>query len=169
MTTPSGLPRKSLQYWGSVYGAVNQRASTADVWAAIRNQVESVHGSSFGITLQDFNQLRSQAVAVRNSVEHFNGSPLESGLTGESIGNVPWQRDQGARNASPIYQVRFAHTAADKFSGEESTDYRSVTFTGGLPETKQALIDAVNRDAEALADNYDTDHVGIDNLQVYAI
>lgn len=168
MTTPSGLPRKALQYWTSVYGAVNQRASTADVWAAIRNQVESVHGSSFGITLQDFNQLRSQAVAVRNSVEHFNGSPLESGLTGESIGQVPWQRDQGTRNASPIYQVRFAHTTVNE-QGDESTDYRSVTFTGGLPETKQALIDAVNRDAEALADNYDTQHVSISGLQVYSI
>lgn len=168
MTTPSGLPLKALQYWGAAYGAVQQRASTADVWAAINNQAGSVGSESAGVNLQTFNQLRSQAVGVRNAVESFDANTGEHAITGDQVGNVPWQRDQGTRNAAPKFQVTFLHETSD-LEGNVTEQYRSVYFTGPLLMTKQELLDQIERDAEALADNYNSVHIGTSGHQVYAV
>lgn len=165
MTTPSGIPRSALQYWGTVRGAVGQRASTADVWAAINAHAATQGRETAGITLQGFNAMRSRAVQVRNAAEALNSGLGGSQIEGHMLGNVPWQRDLNAMNAMPMYQATFTHTTAN-LDGEESSETRTVTFTGALPGTLDDFNTALNHDAEALADKYGTVHVGITDIEL---
>lgn len=168
MTTPSGLPLKALQFWGTVRGTVANRGSTADVWTAINSHAANLGLEKTGLTLQSFNQLRSAAVSVRNSGEAFTDAPGGSAVTGEQIGLTPYARPLADRNATPQWLVGFTHITADD-EGNESEQYRTVRFTGQLPPTKQDLLDAVEQDAEALADQYNSHHVGTSDHEVLAI
>lgn len=168
MTTPSGLPLKALQYWGTVRGAVAQRASTADVWGAIRDMAAASGLPNLGISLQDFNQLRSAAVGVRNAGETLAKAPAEWGLNSSMIGVTPYARSLADRANTPQWSVGMYHTTAD-LEGNESTDYRMVRFTGQLPATKADLELALEQDAEALADKYGRTHVGIESYELLAI
>lgn len=168
MTTPSGLPLKALQFWGTVRGTVAERGSTADVWAAINSHAANLGLESTGLTLQSFNQLRSAAVSVRNSGEAFRDAPGGSAVTAEHIGLTPYARPLADRNATPQWLVGFTHITADD-EGNESEQYRTVRFTGQLPATKNDLLNAVTQDAEALADQYNSNFIGIDNPELLAI
>lgn len=168
MTTPSGLPKKALQWWGVASGAVNQRASTADVWAAINSAAAAQGQDSAGITLQGFNQLRSAAVQVRNSAAALTAGQDANGIDASMIGKAPWGRPIGDQNAAPQYQLRFLHTTTDMAGNEESA-YRTIVFTGQLSATKAELLAQVERDAEALADKYNTDHVATAEHTIFAV
>src|SRR5487761_1974693 len=134
MTTPSGLPLKALQFWGTTRGAVAQRLDTAGVWAAINSHADSLGLAKAGINLQTFNQLRGAAAQVRNASDAFNSSPGGSAVTSEHIGLTPCARSLGDRNNTPQWLVGFTHVTAN-MEGEESEQYRVVRFTGTLPPT----------------------------------
>lgn len=168
MTTPSGLPTKALQFWGVATGAVASRATTAEVWGAINDAAAAMGMSSPGLSLRDFNTLRSQAASVRNASERLDSGQFESQITGDMIGTPPWARDLAERNAAPMYQVRFKHDTADS-EGFITSDWRTVVFSSGLPPTLAAFHDALDQDAQALADKYNTDHVAVSSVTILAI
>lgn len=168
MTTPSGLPTKALQYWGVARGAAAIRANTADTWAAINNYAQSQGQQSAGISLQAFNQLRSAATRVRNADEAFAAAPHETSMDPNWSSSPPWARELGLQAAVPQWQVQFDHTTQDE-DGIQSTNRRTVVFTGSLPPTKGDVIDQVNQGAEALADNYGNQHVSADNFTIFRV
>lgn len=168
MTTPSGLPRKALQWWGAAMGAVSQRASTADVWAAINAAAAAQGQATAGINLRGFNALRSAAVQVRNSSEALAFGSDTAPVDVTMIGRAPWGRPIGDQNAAPQYQIRFLHTTTDE-NGDEQSNYRTVVFTGQLPSSKSALLEQTERDAEALADKYNSEHVATSEHTIFAV
>lgn len=168
MTSPSGLPLKALQFWGATQGAVANRGSTADVWAAINAAAAANGMASPDLSLGDFNRLRSMAAGVRNSSEAFGRGQIGSAITSDMIGTPPWARPLGEQNALQMTQVTFLHTTTDG-AGNLFNDYRSVMFTGPLPATKAELLDQLNEDSQALADKYDSAHVAIDNIALLGV
>ena len=168
MTTPSGLPTKALQFWGVASGAVADRQSTAEVWAAINTAATNMGMDSPGLSLRDFNTLRSHAASVRNASEALASGFVDSQITGEMIGTPPWARSLDERNAAPLYQARFLHDTADA-EGNITSDWRTVVFSSGLPPTLSAFNDALGQDAQALADKYNTEHVGVSQVTIMAI
>lgn len=168
MTTPSGLPTKALQYWGVAMGAAEQRANTADTWAAIRDASAQFGNDRLGLSLQDFNQLRSAATGVRNSSERLNRAPEANTIDQSMIGLTPYARSQADRNATPQWSARFLHLTTNT-EGDETEEWRMVRFTGQLPTTVGELMTAVQQDAQALADKYGTEHVSFSGLALLAI
>lgn len=168
MTTPSGLPIRALQYWGVASGAVAARATTAEVWAAINAAAQANGQESAGLTLGDFNKLRSAAAGVRNASEYLAQGNPESVIEDAMIGSPPWARPLSEQNAAPMFQARFLHTTADD-EGNESADWRTVTFSSGLPPTLDAFHTALQQDAEALADKYNSQHVDVDSITIMRV
>lgn len=168
MTTPSGLPLSTLQYWGAARGAVANRVSTADFYGALRDAATSFGAESHGLSFQEVNQLRSAAVGVRNAAERFSRAPEANAIDARMIAVPPYARSQDARNDQPIYQVGITlHTAND--DGEVSSDFRYVRFTGQMNLTKGDLLQLIQEDAEALADTYGTTYVGHDVAELLAV
>lgn len=167
MTTPSGLPLPALQFWGAARGAAAGRANTQQFYAALNDAAAAQGMAGHGLSFATVTQLRSAAVQVRNSAEAFTKAPGGSAITADQISVPPYARSLADRNAMPLYHVGINLTTADD-EGNVSTDYRTVQFTGQLPPTRDALLLAVQQDAEALADTYGTQYLGHDVIEILA-
>lgn len=168
MTTPSGLPLSALQYWGVARGAVGARMSTADFFRTIREAAAAAGPNASTPDFATINQLRSAAASVRNAGEAFQRSPESNAIDAAQIGRVPYGRSLQAQAAMPLYHVGVNLTTANLETGETSTAYRIVQFTGALAPTKAELFAAVGQDAEALADAYGEAYVGHDVVEILA-
>lgn len=169
MTTPSGFPLRALYFWGAARGAVAQRVGTADFYAALNNAATAFGLPGHGLSFQTVNQLRSAAATVRNASERFDRAPAGNAIDASMIGVPPYARSLDAQAAMPVYHVGINLTTADMQTGEQSTDYRIVQFTGQLPATKADLLAQVQLDAEQLASVYGTDYVGHDVQEILAV
>src|SRR5581483_11170608 len=109
MTTPDGLDRSSLMWWGTVEGAARDRATTADLWSRLQDHAESLGLAGPGLTLSQVNQLRARASEVINAERNLSRARDEYGIDSSMIANAPWSRPLGEQNALPMYQVRFEH------------------------------------------------------------
>lgn len=169
MTTPSGLPRAALQFWGAARGAAADRANTRDFYQALRDAGATIGGGEGGLSISDVTQLRSAAARVRNAAETLARAPEVNAIDASMIGAPPYGRDLASQAALPIYQVGITLHTFDFVEGVVSSDYRQVRFTGQLSLTKGELFDAVAQDAEALADTYGQVYTGHDVHEILAV
>lgn len=167
MTTPSGLPRYALAFFGAARGAVAQRVNTAGFYQALRDAGATIGTNAGGLSFQDVNSLRSAAAQVRNAQATFDRAPSEYAIDATMIGRVPYGRSLDEQNAQPMFTIGInLHTMSTE--GEVTTDYRAIRFTGQLPATKADLESLISQDAEALADTYNAQYAGHDILEILA-
>jgi hypothetical protein len=98
---------------------------------------------------------------------------VQSALDADTIGPdhiavPPWARDEAVMNTVPIHHVTFAFTFTDQ-SGATVTEFRTSVFEMTFPDTMGELRDAVNEDAQAMADKYRVEFVSADLLQILAV
>lgn len=168
MTTPSGLSRAALQYWGAARGAASSRANTQDFYQALRDAATSFGEDSHGLSFGEVTQLRSSAVQVRNAAERFSRAPEENAIDARMIGVVPYGRTQDAKNALPIHQVGVNLDVADE-DGNITSKYIQVRFTGNLEMTKGELLTLVQQDAEQAARDYGLEYAGHTVTEILAV
>lgn len=167
MTTPSGMSRYALAFFGAARGAVAQRISTAGFYQALRDAGATIGTSQGGLSFQDVNALRSSAAQIRNAQDAFNRAPAEYAIDATMIGRVPYGRPLGEQATQPMFTIGIQLHTAD-LNGEISSDYRAIRFTGQLPATKADLESLIAQDAEALADTYNAQYAGHDVLEILA-
>lgn len=158
---------KALAYWGVIEYAANNRFTTADLWNALRDEAERLGLSSPGVTVRGVAQLYGLAVANQSAARRLERQRDQFAVTANLIGHYPTERPLTEQNALGMWQVRFQHTTLTETG--EFTEWRTVMFRGALPATVGDLRDAVEADANELAADYGTEHVGIDSLQVLAL
>lgn len=168
MTTPSGLPRAALQYYPAARGAVGQRASTADFYQALRDAGTTFGPNAGALSFTDVNALRSAAAQERNAAERFQRAPDHYAVDASMISRAPYGRELAAQAAMPIYQVGINLTTAHTETGDETSRYVTVQFTGQLPATKAELMEQIGLDAQAYADNYGESYAGHDVVEIRA-
>lgn len=167
MTTPSGLSRYALAFFGAARGAVAQRVNTAGFYQALRDAGATIGTTAGGLSFQDVNGLRGAAAQIRNAQTQFERAPAEYAIDASMIGRVPYGRSLDEQAAQPMYTVGIQLHTAD-VNGEISSDYRAIRFTGQLPATKADLESLIAQDAEALADTYNAQYAGHDVLEILA-
>lgn len=155
-------------YWPQIEYAAARRMPTADLWATLRDAAAELGLDSPGVTVQQVNQVRSWATGIQAASRRLERlDPSYSISDGHLIAEAPWARSPGEREALPMYQVRYEHTV-DGPNGPE-TNWRVSTFRGSLPRTLGDLQDAIEEDAENLADKYGGAHVGVGSLQILSV
>jgi hypothetical protein len=163
---PSFTPgaSKLLAFWGDIQSAVNTRASTADLWQAVRDAATAQGFDLGGANAIDMGQLRSIAVANRVAMENLAKAGSPGTLDSTMFGAELYARDQASFNAAPLYLVRFEHNVLE--NGEPATLWRTDTFRGFLPPTKDDLMEQLNIDAQNLGDEYNQSHVSIGAVSI---
>lgn len=159
--------KAGLRYFGAIWGAVNDRAPTQAIWAAIHAATEAFGAESSGITIQVANELRSYAGGLRNARDALTKAPDSYPIDGSMIGTAPWSRGLADQNALGMWQARFEHSVLR--DGIPVTEMRTVTFTGSRPETAGELRGAVEDDALSMADKYNEEHVSIGDITLIGI
>lgn len=167
MTEPNFGGTRASVFWGTAQRAAAEHMTTAQYWDALREHSESLGLDAPEISAVQASQLRGQAGAWQRSRESLQASALGTAITGDMIHTAPYSRDLAARNTFGSWQVQFAHS----FNGPEgeSSEYRTVLFSGQLPYTVQELYDLVEQDAMLMANDYDVEHVGISDLSITTV
>ncbi|HVD03202.1 MAG TPA: hypothetical protein VNF75_03580 [Candidatus Dormibacteraeota bacterium] len=156
-----------MPYWGAIQGAVGSRASTAEVWTALRGASDAMGIPIPAGAFLAVNQLRSMAVQVRTAGEALGSAAAEAGLTSAMIGQAPYGRTLQEQALAPAWEVRFQNTL--RIDGAESTIWSTTYYYGSLPATAGELISGVTADAAMMAGNYGAEaSLGISNVHVNA-
>lgn len=159
--------RAALTYWGVVQHAVQNKATTAELWEAIRQSAADQGWERPGVTLRGINEIRSMAAQTRNADTRLAQTDREAVLGTQHFSEAPWSRPPTDRNLSPMLQIRFEHhTIVD---GELQTNWRTVIHSGILPSTVGDLYDLVDQSGEQLANDYEVDHAGYGQISVMSV
>lgn len=154
-------------YWGAIQKAVSNRATTKDLWAAVKDAAQQEGASLQGVTPFHMNALRSLAIGIRNSKESFEKASPTSPITSDMISTNINSNPLGTRNTVPMYQIRYQHNVVQ--DDEQFTTWRTSLFTGELPTTKEDLIAELDAQAELIAHDYGQEHVGIQNIEISVV
>lgn len=157
----------ALPYWSAVRNAAANHLTTQQLWESIRVLQEQYGTIGRGPTVQGISALRGIAGAIVRSADEFAALPDTKTLRGFSITRAPWSRPIGQQRGNPMYQVQFLHTFS--LNGDEQSAWRTIAFDGRLPRTVGELREQVDQDAESMADDYDVEHLGVDNISIWSV
>lgn len=152
----SDAGKAAMAYWGTIQSAVAQRATTAELWSAIRDAQATEPGGVGAVTVQGVNEVRSAAAQIRNGGEALAAARADSETTGMDrsitsamMSTAPWSSTQQALTALADYQVRFQALFTNPL-GEASSVMLTAKFpNGALPATVGDLVDALGAFAPA--------------------
>lgn len=152
----------SLAYYGAILGAAQGGASTQDVWAAVRATSEALGGGYPLPNIQDVSRMRSAASSEINSARALAKAGPDQRVESTMIGLPPYARDANERQLSQRWQVNFQHITSDE-DGGLATEWKTVMF-GTMNMTVGELNDRIGNAAQAMADKYNTSHVGVGDI-----
>jgi hypothetical protein len=155
----SDSARSALTFWGAIQSAVSQRATTAEVYSAIRDYAETDLGGHPLPTLAAVNELRSLAAQTRNASEALGNARdlserygIDSPISSQMMSLTVSSRDQQSISTLAQYQVRF-ETQFLTPSGVAASAWVTAKYGAAeLPSSVGDLVDAVS--SYALAFGY---------------
>ncbi len=149
MSPAGGASGNLAKYWGTVVSSVNQRASTADLWSALKSAAANNPSDLAGVSIGDVNAMRSAAAGIRAATDAFQAADLSAAIDSTMVAQTPFSADLGAQAISPVYNVSFERTFIND-QGVQEVEMRTDRFVGGLPGTVQDLLDTVANDMDTL-------------------
>lgn len=167
MSTPGQGRVNPLFYYGAIEHAARQGASTADIWSQLRGMADNAGLPRVGLSASQVSTLRGQAGRRIAAERSFAGLADDFGIGPRDVVVPPWARPLAERNATPDYAAQFLHTFTD--NGVQRSEWRTVRFSDGFPATAGDIRRAIELDAQAMADKYGVQHLGVSNIALLAV
>jgi len=155
-----------MAWWGVIQGAVTERASTAQIWEAIRGFAAESGTSWPPNMLQEVNRMRSQAAGLRNASERLGRAADTDALTGDMLAPLPYARPATEQELARQFHVRVGYTATKGDETERS--YITLAYSGQLPATVGELYADAQAVTAATVDTYGGELVGLDAIEIGA-
>lgn len=153
--------------WGSIQQAVSERASTADVWAAVRSALAPEGGPLPTGSFQIVNQLRGMAAGIRNAASNLAASDLDSLIQPNMVSQNINSRDLLQQALAPQYEIRYQATLTTEEGATTRWFTAHVSSLAGM--TKGDLISQLAFGNTLLSEDYGGLVEGVDNIQISAI
>lgn len=172
----AGQLSSAMTYWGAIQSAVAERATTGQIWDAIRADAAAVPGGAPLPSFAGVNAVRSMAAAIRNSSEALAGAldteqrtGLAQGIDSSMMALAPWSRDATAIATMANYQVRF-QASFQAPDGSQFSQWLTMKFDpSNMPGTVGELADALDGMG---ASNYTPaggEYLGADSLSITVV
>lgn len=124
--TPEG--ERAFGYLGVIEAAARVKASTADIWAAVRAEAQRVGVPTLGISFGDVTAIRSWAVRLRNADAAFAGASKSDSITANMVTTAIWSpQDHAGIATTPNYLAR-AQVTVQQPDGTVTTQWMSWNF-----------------------------------------
>lgn len=124
--TPDG--ERAFGYLGVIEAAARVKASTADIWTAVRAEAERVGVPTLGISFGDVTAIRSWAVRMRNADQAFASANPTDNITANMLTTAIWSpQDHAGIATTPNYLAR-AQVTVEKPDGTVTTQWMSWNF-----------------------------------------
>jgi hypothetical protein len=155
---------KPMAWWGVIQSSVRDRATTAEVWQAIRefgaaNDIKYPPGM-----LQEVNRMRSQAAGLRNASERLDRAASTDALTGSMLAPLPYARPGVERDLARSFHVRVGYTA--RKGSETDSSYITLSYSGQLPATVGELYADAQVATASTVDTYGGELIGLDAIEI---
>lgn len=153
--------------WGAIQQAVGERASTADIWGALRS-VLSPNGEPLPQgSFQAVNTMRSLAAGIRNAAETLASAPGDYAITGDMVSQNINSRDALQQSLSPSYEIRYQATITSELG--ESVQWFTAHVSSLAGMTKGDIVSALAFNNTALSEDYGADVSGVDNISISSV
>lgn len=143
---------KAEAFWGSIMASARQRATTAQVWEAIRSRADELGVRYPSGILADVNRLRSLASGLAETSRRLERARDDQALTGRMIGQQVYARDLSAQATVPAFHVRFQLPVTTPEGTRQ--DWYTLEYGGPLPATVGDLRADLEAYAESLGEDY---------------
>lgn len=155
-----------MAWWGVIQGAVRERASTAEIWQAIRefgerNDVAYPPGM-FG----EVNRIRGQAAQLRNASERLGRATPDTAITSQLLAPLPYARGSVEQALAQQFHVRVGYTARKGAETEQS--FITLSYSGQLPGTVGELYADAQLATSATVDTYGGELIGLEGIEIGA-
>jgi hypothetical protein len=158
------------KWWstGLLQQAVREGFTATDTIAAASDLARQFgEGLTFAES-QSIATLYGYAFRMERAASEFVSADLGDSIDAKHIGVPPWARDEQVMNTAPIWNATFRFDFIDQ-NGNAQSEYRTSVFEMTLPDTIGELVDAMHDDAEAMAEKYDVQLVGIQPIELLAV
>jgi hypothetical protein len=154
--------------WGAIQSAVAERASTAQVFAAVQAEAERAGYDTPPGMFAAVNELRGLSVAERRGAETFQRSAPEAAFDMSMAAPDINARGDADRSLFPEYLARFDMTYITA-TGEQVTSTYTMRDTWAPNMTVQDVQDAVMESAAGLSNDYGVELVDVGNIRPVTI
>lgn len=155
---------KPAAWWGTILAAARERATTAQVWQAIRDYSDQAGLAIPSNLFAEVNRMRSLASGLRVSSERLGRARPTDSITRAMIGSQVYQRSPTERELAPLYHVRFEMLSSA--GGVTSRDWYTLEYSGQLPSTVGKLTDDVLDYALGLSAGYGVEFHEIGSIEL---
>jgi hypothetical protein len=157
-------------WWTLALDAGFKGYSSTDLQSAARDIAEQNDITLPFQTYTALSTLFGYARRMSNASDAVRAADEEDYIQAQHIAVPPWARDEQAQNTQPIWHVTYQFTYLDE-NGFAQTEYKTSVFDGPgqMPATIGELKDAVNEDAQALAEKYGVTLLVVDLHQILAV
>lgn len=157
-------PAKPAAWWGTILAAARERATTAEVWGAIREYADQAGVALPSNLFAEVNRMRGLASGLRRSSEVLSQARSSDAITASMIGSQLYARSPTERELAPLYHVRFEMVSS--VAGQLSRDWYTLEYSGRLPGTVGALMDDVLDYALGLSSGYGVEFHEVGQVEV---
>jgi hypothetical protein len=164
--------RRPALFWGIIRSAVEERATTAELWQAIRDYAESTGLGLPAGMFRAVNEMRSLAVLQRERATALTEAINRARETGEA---VPLTADYIAPDINtatglfagqvPQYTV-YATTRVRDATGQEFTTHVRVDIGSTVPSTLSDLANYVDQFAQLMNEGYDLEMIDVEQYSL---
>lgn len=96
-----------MPYFNSLLGAVEQGASTSDLWDAYRSAVSEAGGEIGNPSIFDMNYVAGYARALNTAERNLAAGSPGDVITGDMWGWAPWAGQESSSWLADRYQIRY--------------------------------------------------------------
>jgi hypothetical protein len=149
MPWPDGIPSWLKNWWGVLQTAVNEKLTTAQLIDSLRPYAAAAPGGWGPKGVIYVSQLRSIAVAIRNSSEAISRDGMTGTVLAEHIAEAPWSRSLIQQQLAPRFMIRALVSSANPeavagVAGVPADIEQWIThYTGSLPGTLDEIVEQV--------------------------
>ena len=165
MADQPGPIASPMAWWGRIQGGVSERATTAEIWDAIRNLAAQENIRLPSDMFLQVNTMRSQAAALRNASEALGRASASTPLTSTFLAPLPYGRTAVEQTLAPAYHVRVEYLA--RRGNETDHSYVTLDYSGGqLPATVGELYGDAQVATAGLVDTYGGELIELGAIQI---
>lgn len=164
MADPKAGLAKPMAWWGVIQASVRERATTAEVWSAIRSFGQANDLRYPPGMLQEVNRMRSQASGLRNASERLAKASPSDALTSRLLAPLPYARSSIEQDLASQFHVRVNYTA--RKGAETESSYITLAYSGGLPATVGELYADAQVATASTVDTYGGELIGLEGIEI---
>lgn len=155
---------EAMAYWGVISRGASEGRPASEVMQLVREEASRIgHAPSFQ-TMTEAARLYGQASGLQHSSNRLGQAAPNAPITTDYLGRLPYGSQLTSPAGPRLFDVRVGFRAIR--SGQETEDYVTLRYSGGLPATVGQLRAEADLIAANLVEGYGATYLEMTDIQI---